>query len=54
MIAHRQELGNLPARMAQFGRQALRDKCLPAIAQTMRWVMDYMIVGTGGERFAPA
>lgn len=54
MIAHRQELGNLPARMAQFGRQALRDKCLPAIAQTMPWVMDDMIVGTGGERFAPA
>jgi DNA-binding transcriptional LysR family regulator len=55
MIARRQELGKLPARMAQFARQTLRDKCLPAIAESMPSVAEELLIGTGtGERGAAA
>jgi hypothetical protein len=47
MIARRQELGKLPARMAQFARQTLRDKCLPAIAESMPSVAEELLIGTG-------
>jgi hypothetical protein len=33
--------------MAQFARQTLRDKCLPAIAESMPSVAEELLIGTG-------
>lgn len=38
LIAHKRELGNLPAEIADFSRHLLRDKCLPAIAAAFPWL----------------
>ncbi len=52
LIARRQELGRLPQQIAEFSRELLRTKCLPAITQVLPWIGDEMIVGggSGGER----
>jgi DNA-binding transcriptional LysR family regulator len=47
LIAHKRELGNLPAEIAAFSRNLLRDKCVPAIVEAFPWLASEMIIGTG-------
>jgi DNA-binding transcriptional LysR family regulator len=45
LLAHKRELGNLPAEIAAFSRQILREKCLPAITEIFPWLKDEMTIG---------
>jgi len=47
LIAHKRELGNLPAEIAAFSRNLLRDKCVPAIVEAFPWLASELIIGTG-------